>query len=66
MQISDGSVVNFQKTAVAVVASLVVFFEKRGCGFNAIVQKLTTAVVVITYNFNITKYWRKSIQNNMN
>ena len=30
-------------------------FEKRGCGCNAVVLKLTTAVAVITYNFNSTK-----------
>ena len=30
IQCSDGSVVSFQKTAVAVVASVVVFFENCG------------------------------------
>ena len=42
---SDGLVVSFQKTAVAVIASVVVF--------------LKTAVAVITYNFNATINWRK-------
>ena len=51
----DGSVVSFQKTAVAVVASVVVFFKNA----DAVVLKLTTAVAVITSNFNSTKNWRK-------
>ena len=52
---------SFQKTAVAVLASVVVFFKNRGCGSNAVVLKLITAVAVavITYNCNSTKNWRK-------
>ena len=42
---------SFQKTAVAVVASVVVFLKT----VVAVVLKLTTAVAVITYNFNSTK-----------
>ena len=42
IQISDVSVVSFQKTAVAVLASVAVFFK------TAVVLKLMTAVVVIT------------------
>ena len=47
--ISDGSVVSFQKTAVAVLASLAVFFKNRGCGCNAVVLQLITAVAVVGY-----------------
>ena len=42
---------SFQKTAVAVNASVVVFLKT----VVAVVLKLTTAVAVITYNFNSTK-----------
>ena len=38
----------FQKTAVAVLASVVVFKKNCGCGSNAVVLKLITAVAVIT------------------
>ena len=41
----------FQKTAVAVIASVVVILKT----VVAVVLKLTTAVAVITYNFNSTK-----------
>ena len=41
---SDGSVASFQKNAVAVLASFVVFFKTAV----AVVQKLITAVVFIT------------------
>jgi len=44
-------VVSFQKTAVAVVAFLAVFLKTAV----AVVVKLTTAVAVITYNFNAIK-----------
>ena len=53
VQCSDGSVVSFQKTTVAVVSLVVVFLQ------TAVMLKLTTAVTVITYNFNATKYWRE-------
>ena len=51
---SDGSVVSFQKTVVAVVTSVVVFLK------TAVVLKWITAVAVevITLNCNSTKYWR--------
>ena len=55
VQISDGSVVSFQKTAVAVLFSACGIFKNRVCGCNAVVPKLSTAVAVITYNFNSTK-----------
>ena len=41
IQTSNGSVVSFQKTVVAV-------FLSRGCGCNKVVLKLTAAVAVIT------------------
>ena len=37
---------SFQKTAVAVLASVVVFLKNRGCGSNAVVLKWITAVAV--------------------
>ena len=43
MHTSDGSVVSFQKTAVAVVTSVVVFLKTTV----AVVLKLTTAIAVI-------------------
>ena len=46
---SDGSVVSFHKTAVAVLASLAVYFKNRGCGCNAVVLKAITAVSVVGY-----------------
>ena len=42
---SDGSVVSFQKTAVAVLASLAVFLKTAV----AVVLKLITAVAVVSY-----------------
>ena len=52
-QTSDGSVVSFQKTAVAVGATVAVFLKT----VDAVVLKLTTAVAVavIIYNCNLTK-----------
>ena len=44
---SDGSVVSFQKTAVAVLASVLLFFKNRSCGSNAVVLKLITVVAVV-------------------
>ena len=46
---------SFQKTVVAVIASVAVFLKT----VVAVVLKLTTAVAIITYNFNSTKNWRK-------
>ena len=48
---------SFQKTAVAVVASVVVFLKT----VVVVVLKLTiaVAVAVITQNYNSTKSWRK-------
>ena len=50
---------SFQKTAVAVLASVVVFYKTAV----AVVLKLTTAVsvavAIVTYNFNSTTNWRK-------
>ena len=43
---SDGSVVSFQKTAVAFLASVVVFLKTAVAGPNMVVLKLTTAVAV--------------------
>ena len=37
---------SFQKTAVAVLASIVLFLKPRGCGSNAVVLKLITTVAV--------------------
>ena len=47
----------FQETAVAVVASIVVFLKTAV----AVVLKMTTAIAVITYNFNSTKNGGKKI-----
>ena len=46
---------SLQKTAVAFLASLAVLLKTAV----AVVPKLTTAVAVITYNFDITKSWKK-------
>ena len=58
---------NFQKTAVAVVALVAVFKKNRGCSCNAVVLKLTTAVAVavIACNFSIN-YKLEEIKKNNN
>ena len=53
--ISDGSVVSLKKIVVAVVNTVGVLLKTAV----AVVLKLTTAVAVITYNFKLTKNWRK-------
>ena len=40
-------------------------FENRGCGSNAVVLKLITAVAVITEQFNSTKNLRKFEKKNV-
>ena len=44
MQTSDGSVVSFQETVDCCFVCGI--FENRGCGSNAVVLKLITAVAV--------------------